>query len=44
MRSFIMYVSPNIIGAIQVKGDERGWAYSTDGRYDKCIQYFYWKT
>jgi hypothetical protein len=35
-----LYASLNIIGVIRSKKDKIGWAHGTDGRNEKCIQYF----
>jgi hypothetical protein len=39
-----LYASPNIIRAYQIMEDEMGGSCSTDGRDEKCSQYFDWKT
>jgi hypothetical protein len=36
--------SPNIIKGDKIKEDEIFGAFSTDGRDEKCIEYFGWKT
>jgi hypothetical protein len=38
------YASPNIIRVIKIKEEKMGGTCRMGGRYEKCVQYFGWKT